>query len=195
MDVKLENLIEKIKKEGVEGARRVSEEIIQKANQDAETILKKAKKEAEQIIRQGEERADQFQKNAELAVKQAARDSELLLKQRITELFDTVLKREVSQTLTPDVLKELILKVIGKWSGKEGTEIVVSAKDKKRLQDILLKSLEKDLKDTVTIKVSKDISHGFRIGLKGENSYYDFSDESISALLKMFLNPSIKELV
>ena len=118
-----------------------------------------------------------------------------LLKQRIIELFDGILKKEVSRTLTPAVLKELILKVIGKWSSKSEKEIKVSAKEKHQLQDLVMKGLKKELKDTVTIHVSKEISHGFRIGIKGENIYYDFSDESISGMLKMFLNPTINELL
>jgi V/A-type H+-transporting ATPase subunit E len=195
MDVKLENLIEKIKKEGVESGRQVSEEMIKTAGQDADAIIKKAKKEAERIQKEAEKEARQFRENAELAVKQAARDSELLLKEKITELFDRLLKREVVQALTPDVMKELILKIISKWSGSTDTELLVSEKDKKQLRDMVLKGLKKDLKDTVTIQASPDLAHGFRIGLKDENIYYDFSDESITEMLKMFLNPGIKELL
>ena len=195
MDVKLENLIEKIKKEGVEGGRKASEEMIQKAALDADGMIKKAKREAEGIVKEAEKEAARFRKNAELAVKQAARDSELLLKEKVTQLLDSLLKGEIIRALSPDVMKELIVKMIGKWSGKEGVEIVLSEKDRKQLKDVILTSLKKEIKETVTIQVSQDIAHGFRIGLKGKNIYYDFSDESISEMLKLFLNPDIQEIL
>lgn len=195
MDVKLENLIERIKKEGIEGAQQMSDEIIEKAKGEADSIIDHARKEAEKIVEEGRNQATQFQENAELALRQAARDAELLLRAKFTELFDRVFKKEVSKSLAPDFLKELILKIVDKWSDDVNAEIILSKKDKKQLEDLLFSSLKDELKDSITIKVSSDISRGFRFGLKGEHLYYDFSDESIAEMLKMFLNPRLKQIL
>ena len=195
MDLKLENLIEKIKKQGVESGKKASDEIIQKATEEAEAIVKKAKKEADQYQKEAEKETRQFRENAELAIKQAARDSELLLKERITDLFDSILKQEVAKALTADVMKDLIIKIAGKWSSKTDMEIVLSNQDKKKLKDTVLRGLKKRSKDSLTIQASPDLSHGFRIGIKDDNIYYDFSDESIAAMLKLFLNAELKELL
>ena len=43
MDIKLENLIEKIKKEGVEDAQRKADEILKKAEKEAASIVEDAR--------------------------------------------------------------------------------------------------------------------------------------------------------
>lgn len=195
MEVKLESLIEKIKSEGVEGAQKQSDEILQKANDEADKIIKNAHKEAKEIVAKAEIQAKQFQENAELAIKQAARDGELLFKKRLSELFDNVFKRHVGAALDSGFLNELILKIVDKWSEKSSFEITISKDDKKELENLLFSGLKKDVKDSITLKVSSDISKGFRIGVKGENVYYDFSDESIAELLRSYLNPRINEIL
>jgi len=195
MDVKLENLIERIKKEGIEGAQQMSDEIVEKAKGEADSIIDHAKKEAEKIVEEGRQQATQFQENAELALRQAARDCELLLRGKFTELFERVFKKEVSKSMTPDFLKDLILKIVDKWSDDVNAEIILSKKDRKQLEDLLFSSLKDELKDSITIKVSSDISRGFRFGLKGEDLYYDFSDESIAEMLRTFLNPRLKQIL
>ena len=195
MDVKLENLIERIKQEGVEGAQKTSEEILKKAQKEAEAIVKNAKKEAEKIIEDAKRQTDQIQKSSETALRQAARDSELLLRERFTALFDNVFKKEVSGTLTPDFLKEIILKIVDKWLKNPNIDIVLSEEDKKKLEKLLFASIKKDLKKSITIHASSDVIQGFRIGQKGEEVYYDFSDETIANMLKMFLNPRLNEIL
>ncbi len=194
MDVKLENLIDKIKKEGVEEAKQQSEEIIKNANKEADRIVREAKKRAEKIVEEAKEQTQRFQQNAELAIKQAARDSELLLKERIIEVFDAILKREVSETLKPDFLKEIILKIVDKWKGSE-TEITVSKEDKKKLEELLFSRMRKELKNKITIRAREEMPHGFCAGLKDGNVYYDFSDEAISTLLNSFVNQRLRKIL
>jgi len=195
MDVNLENLIEKIKKEGVEKAQHVSDEIVNKAKKEADGIVAQAKKEAAKIVEEAKKESARFQKNAELALKQAARDSVLQMKGKLTALFDHVFKRRVSDELTSDFLKTLILEIVEAWSHNPNIEIHVNEKDKKKLEQVLFQSLKKELQRSVTIKVNNDVAHGFRIGIKGESVYYDFSDESIADMLKTFLNPRLTAIL
>jgi len=195
MEVKLENLIEKLKSEGVEGAQREANEIIEKAKSEADAIIAKAKKDAEDIVAKAETKAQQFQQNSELAIKQAARDGELYFKGKINDLFDKVFKREAKAALAPDLMKEMILKIVDGWKSDANIELVASDEDAKKLQDLLFASLKEELKDGVLIKGSSDIQGGFKIGMKDENVYYDFSDESLAEVLKSFLNPRLNEIL
>jgi len=95
MDVKLDSLIEKLRKEGVEEAQQASEEMMEKARQDSASIVDEARKEAEKILEDARREAAQLRETGGLALKQAARDAELILKSRITELFDRVFTRKV----------------------------------------------------------------------------------------------------
>jgi len=195
MDVKLENLIERIKQEGVEGAQKTSEEMLKKAQKEAEEIVKKAKKEAEKIIEDAKQQTDRMQKSSETDLKQAVRDSELLMRERFSALFDSVFKKEVSSTLKPDFIKDIILKIIDKWLKNPNIDIELSEEDKKNLEELLFTSIKKDLKKTITLHVSGDVNKGFRIGQKGEDVYYDFSDETIASMLKRFLNSRLIEIL
>jgi len=195
MEVKLENLIERIKSEGVEGAQKQAAEIIADAEKKAAEITAKAEKQAEEIIAKADISAKQFQQNSELAVRQAARDGELLFKSRIIALFDTVFKHEVKKTLQPEFLKEMILKVVESWKAGSKIEILANKADIEKLEALLFAGVKKELQQGIKIQASKSISGGFQIGLKDENVYYDYTDESIAEILKSFLNPRLNELL
>ncbi len=195
MDVKLDSLIEKIKKEGVEDARKQSEKILKDAKQNASSITEKAQKEAEKIIEDGKKQAEKFKKNAESDLQQAARNTQLLLKEKITNLFDNVFKREVGEKLTPEFLKELILKIVGSWAENNEAEIVINDKDKKKLETLLFSGVKKEVKDSLTIRASKEVTSGFHIGLKDAQVYYDFSEEAIADVLKTLISPGLKEIL
>ncbi len=194
MEVKLDSLIEKLRAEGVEGAQNESNEIIEKAKADAADIVAKAKKEAKDIEDKAESKAKQFQANAELAIQQAARDGELLFKSKITNLFDAVFKRETKATLSPEFMKEMILKIVDEWKNAQA-DVTVNENDQAQLEQILFAGLAEDVKKGITIKPSSAVSGGFQIGVKNENVYYDFTDDSIAAILKSFLNPKLNEIL
>lgn len=195
MDVKLDSLIEKIKKEGIEDAQQQSDELLKEARQKAASITDNAKKEAEKIVEDGKRQAEQFQKNAESDLQQAARNTQLLLKEKITALFDNVFKKEVATTLTPDFMKDIILKIVDTWGKDTNAEIVINEKDKKKLESLLFSSLKKDAKESISIRISKEVASGFRIGLKDDQVYYDFSDEAIADTLKTLISPALKEIL
>ena len=195
MDVKLDSLIEKIRKEGIDDGQQKANDIINNAKKQAITILADAKKESEKVIEDGRKLADQFQQNAEADLKQAARNTELLLKEKITSLFDNVFKKQVSGELHPEFLGGLITAIIQAWAKDGNTEIIINEKDKTELEKFLFAGLKKDLKNTINIRVSTDISSGFRIGLKGEQVYYDFSEETIADVLKSLINPRLKVIL
>ena len=195
MDVKLDSLIEKIRKEGIDEAQLKADELINEAKKQAASIINDAKKESAKIVEDGKKQAAQFQQNAEADLKQAARNTELLLKEKIIGLFDKVFKKQVAAALKPDFMNKLIINIINTWAKDVNTEIIINDKDKKELENLLFTGLKKELKDSVNIRVSTDISSGFRIGLKGEQVYYDFSDEAIADVLKSLINHRLKEIL
>lgn len=195
MDVKLDHLIEKIKKEGIEEGRQNAEQIVQDAEAEAKSTIENAKKEAENILDAAKKEADQFRSNSELAVKQAARDSLLELKTQVSALFDRVFKQSVAEALSPDVMQKMILKLSEQWGKDESAEIKLSEADQKKLQGVLASGIQKELETGITLKSSGDISGGFQIGLKGKNVYYDFTDESIAEVLKQYLKPQLRTLL
>ncbi len=195
MDVKLDSLIEKIRKEGIEQAQQQADEILRDAKQKAAAIVEQARQEAEKIVSDGKRQVEQFQATAEVDLKQSARNFELLLKEKINALFDRVFKRQVAATLTPDFLKEMILKIIDAWAKNGTVEVAVSEQDKTKLETVLFDGINDELKKSIQLRVSSDVANGFRIGLKDDQVYYDFSDESIAEVLKSLINPKLKAIL
>jgi V/A-type H+-transporting ATPase subunit E len=195
MDAKLDTLIEKLKTEGVEAARHQSDDIIDKAKKDAEQIVKKAKTDADSLVNQAEIKAQEFQRNSEAAIQQASRDMVLVLKEKIINLFNKTLITKVEKSLSEDFIKSLISKIAEQIKPDSMVGIQISDSDKSDLMLALQSGLKDTLKNDFEIKVSNRINNGFRIGIKDEDVYYDFTDESIASSLLEFLNPTLQKLV
>ncbi len=195
MELKLDKLIDKIKKDGVEGAQKASDEILKKAEQKATAVAESANKKARQIITEAEANAEKIRSNAEAALKQSARDTVLVCKEQLIALFDRVFKQEIAGTLTADFLKDLLLHMVENWHGEDRFNVLLNDKDKKELEKLLFSQAQKSLQEQITFKVDGGISNGFRIGLKGGDVYYDMTDESIADFLKELLSPSIRSIL
>lgn len=195
MNVKLDSLIEKIKADGVDAASKQAEEILAAAKKDADDIVKKAKEKADQYRKNAETDAENYQKNAEIAIQQAARDTVLVLKEKITAILEQALLADVDKTLDKDFLKQLIVKVAEVWAKNDDVEVLVGGVDVDALTAELKDALSKNIKGTVEVKLDKKITSGFRIGKKGEDLFYDFTDESILEALRVFLNPKLAEIL
>ena len=53
--------------------------------------------------------------------------------------------------------------------------------------------MSKEANAHLTFKGAKGIGGGFRIGERGKESYFDFSDEAIAEAFKRYLNPKLVE--
>ena len=195
MDVKLDSLIEKIKQEGIEEAQRAADEIRQKAEAEAQEIINKANEKARQIINEGQQNAEKLRANAEAAIRQAARDTILVTKENLLKLFDRVFKKEIAKTLTPEFLKEMILELVKSTSSDNQYEFVVAEKDIEKLKTLVLAATRDSLKEPVTFRVDRGIAAGFLVSRKGEEVYYDLTDQSIAEVLQEFLNPALRQLL
>jgi V/A-type H+-transporting ATPase subunit E len=195
METKLENLIEKLKKEGIDEAKKESDRIVKEAKRKAEKALKDAEKKAAAMLDKARQDAAEFQRNGEIAIKQAARDSELAFRSRLIEMLDSVFRREVSASLSPDFVKTMILELMKQWGAGKAFEVTVHDKDKKQIEKLLFDGVNKALKSSVEILGSDDVTGGFRIGLKDDNVYYDFTDAAIASMYKSYLNPRIREIL
>lgn len=197
MEVKLDSLIEKIKKDGVEEAKKASDEIIQKANKEAEKIINEAKLKAEKFLNDSKDEFEKLKNNTQSSLKQASRDLLLVLREQIMGVFDRIFKKQVSKSLTPDLIKQLIVKVVDNWVVQKNdvVEVLVNEDDKKKLEDLMLSLLKQEAGNMIEINIGKNVDKGFRIGIKGQDVYYDLTDESILEAIKEFINPSIAAML
>ena len=195
MDAKLDNLIEKLKKEGVEGGNEAAEKIVAAAKKKADSIISDARQEAEQIVQAAEKEKGQLEERAELGIQQAVRDSLLKLREEIDNLIERVFKANVGEELTPEYMADLIKRIIDKWAEKPDMDIMINESDKEKLEKQLSKLLKKEASDGITLTPDSSVAQGFRISEKGNDFYYDFTEESIAQLLKSSLNERIAKIL
>ncbi len=195
MEVKLDSLIEKIRKEAVDEGRKQALDLVEKAQIEAKTIVQDAEEKAHVILEKAKTQADKTHENTKLALQQAARDIELSLKERITELFDRVFKQAVGDVLQADFLENLIVTLVKEWATKGAVDIMVNPETQKNLEQTLFVKLGQSLKESVTLSALPGLANGFRVALKDGSLYYDFSDETIAETMKEFLSPTLRSLL
>ena len=199
MAAQLQELIERINKEGVKSAEEKTRKIIAEAEKKAEDIIEKAEKEAKALTENAKKSAKSTQEKSEKAIKQSFRNVMLALKQEITKQFDLIVKSEIGKALKPEVVSEVIINVskdIAKQkSGGQDVQILVNEKDAKKLAGVFVESVKKEVKSGLVIKPVKNIDAGFMVSVDGGKSHYDFTDEGLRECLSAYISPQLKEIV
>ncbi|MBC8548570.1 MAG: hypothetical protein H8D23_02870 [Candidatus Brocadiales bacterium] len=195
----LNDLIQKIKSEGIGEAERKSEEIIKEARLAASEVLNKAGLDAASIIEEAEESIRKKESISKMALEQAARDIILSIRISITEIFDSLVKKEYQNVLSGKTLETVLMKLIEGWQkddmGELSIELLVSESDRDTLFEGFLSKLNEEIKSGIELKVHPDIEAGFRIGMKGSHVYYDFTDDGITGVLAEYLNPRLYDFI
>src|SRR5690554_4337236 len=94
MDVQLQELVDKIKKDGVESAEAMAADIVKNANEKAASIVDEAKREAERIVEQAGEESARLEKAAEAAIRQSGRNILISFRESIEAQLSALVRRE-----------------------------------------------------------------------------------------------------
>lgn len=195
----LQALLDKINEEGLKKAEARQEEILAAAKTDAARILDEAKAESKRLVEAARREADMLRTKGEQSLQQAARDVLLSLREQLQERMQAVARAAVRETLDPARLAEILKTVIESFleSGDEEGDAVVhlNPDQEKEVRDFLEKQLADDLVARVEIAPVRTVSGGFRLQRKGEDVFYDFSDEALAEALTAFVNPRLAEIV
>lgn len=198
MDVQLQELIDKIKKDGVTAAEKQAAKIIAEAQEKAEGIISDAEAKGADIIKKAKAETARMEKSEEEAILQASRNMLLSFKESIVETLDGLVKEETAKATTAAVLKTLVPATVKAWaknSDASEMSVLVAEKDLKALTAAFKTSLKAEIKKGLEIKPDKTIAAGFRIGVKNGAAFYDYSSDSISELFALYLNPKVAEIL
>lgn len=126
MDSKIQELTEKVYKEGVERGQVEAERIINEATARATELEAKAKAEAAEIVRQAQRSAEELRHNTQNELRLYANQLIESLRARITErLTGDIVTDNVRAVVTdPDFMKRLILELIQRFDVDRGVEIL-----------------------------------------------------------------------
>lgn len=195
MDVQLQELIDKIKKDGVESAASDAAAMKAEAQAEAKRIIESAKKEAEAIVAKAASDAERSEKAGIAAVEQASRNLVLAFRQEIERLLDAIVTRESEAAYGDDALKTAVPEIIKAWSakGSDSLDVLLPAASLSRLESFFKDKLAAELKKGTELKTERSLGAGFRIAAKDGSAYYDFSAASVAELLSAYLNPRLAE--
>ncbi|MDR2029318.1 MAG: V-type ATP synthase subunit E [Treponema sp.] len=201
MDIQLQELIDKIKKDGIESASEEASRLKTQAEEEARRIIEAAQREAGAIIAKGKADAERSEKAGIAAVEQASRNLVLAFKTEIQTLLDKIVVRETGAAYGDETLKAVIPDLLKGWASKNGgqgadaLDLILSGEQLKKLQAYFSDKLSAELKQGLELKSDRNLASGFRIAYKDGSAYYDFSAESVAGLLSAYLNPRLAEIL
>jgi len=184
----LQNLLEKINREGVEKADAEAKKIIDAAQAKADALVKKALEDAARAKAGAEKDAAAYEARAKESVGQAARDVVLGVKDAVTALLERILVKEVDKALSDEkTVLDLVSTAIKGLTGPG--EVVCAPK--------LAKALTANLASagSFTVITNEAQETGFTVKTDGGRIEHAFTGEVIAAELAKRLRPDLAELL
>lgn len=198
MEIQLQELIDQIKKDGVEAAENEAVSIVDSAKAQAEKIISDAKAQAEKIMLNAKTENERMVKSSEDAIRQAGRNLLISFRESVARELKAIAGKNVSAVYSSDALSQLIIKVVECWAAKpdaENISVILNSNDLKSIEEALLASLNEKMLGGVTLKANDNFDGGFRIAVNNGAAYYDYSAEAVTDMLSYYLSPKVTELL
>lgn len=198
MDIQLQELIDKIKSDGVAAAEEKATNIITEAEKKAQLIVTEAQKKADTLMQQAKTENSRMEKASVDAIRQAGRNVLISFRDSILAQLTSIIQQDTSKALSSEILPKLIPEVLKKWLETEDVasiSVLLSKKDIDTVQGALATSLKAEIAKGLVIKANDSIADGFRIGVKNGEAFYDFSSESVASLFSAYLNPQTAKIM
>ncbi len=195
MDTKIQELTEKIYREGVEKGKEEANRIISEANDQKKTILSEAEAEAKRIIAAAEKQATELKKNTEAELKLFASQSVEALKSEVANLITGEITSSNVKAVVSDkeFMQKVILEMAKEWSKNDGLTIQTSE------ADALKKYFESNAKDLLNkgVKIEKVNGKNSSFAIVPSDGSYKvtFGEEEFVSFFKEFLRPQLVEML
>ncbi|MDD5707225.1 MAG: hypothetical protein PHR35_14975 [Kiritimatiellae bacterium] len=199
MTQELQELLDRIRQEGVDKARAEAQAILDAARKEAAGIVAEAKASADTTRQEANREAAAFAKRAEQSVRQASRDVQLQVAQALGGLFDRLLRVGVEDALKNDgALTKWVSEAVSAYlKGGEGEVEVSLGGAAAGHADALLAHLRSQASRPEGVKVSASPSfpNGFSLRLAGGRVEHSFTAEAITEALSRLLRPRLAALL
>ena len=192
---KIQELTEKILREGVEKGQAEADRIIQEAKQQAEKILQEARQQAQDIAAQAQKKAAETDANTRNELKMYTGQALRALKSEVTNvLTDGVVKEAVAGlAANPDFLGQFAVALAEKWSANE--PIVISSSEADSLKAYFAAKAKALLDKGVTINKVNGKDTLLTIAPADGSYKVNFGKEEFETYFKNFLRPQLIEML
>ena len=199
MAQELKHLIDAIQKDGIDKAEEEAQRILEDAQKKAREIVRQAEVKSQEIRTTAEKEAKEFEQRGIKEIQQAARDIIISVARDIENLFRRIASDTVKEAMTADVLKGILIKIGEAYfdESRRGkpSDLYLNEQDAPYIADLFRERFRRMLQDGLVIHASSKISKGFRICLKDQRFFHDFTDEAITDELCNFLQPRLEKIL
>ena len=198
MEIQLQELIDQIKKDGVEAAETEAESILNSAKAEADKIIADAQTEANKILINAKNENGRIVKSSEDAIRQAGRNLLISFRESVSRELKAIIGENVTATYSSENLTQLILNIVERWASLPDAEditVILNSDELKSLEDNLISCLKNKMLKGVTLKANDNFDGGFRIAVNNGSAYYDYSAEAVTDMLSNYLSPKVAELL
>ena len=194
MAEELQQLIDKINRDGVEKATAAAAQIRTDAEKEAAACVKRAEEQAAATVAKAEDEAKAHAQRAEETIRQAARDTLLATEAALMKRFEAYLVRDVNSALSDpataaglarDAVKALV-------AGDAKAEVAANA----ALADAIRAQFAADAAQSgVTVTTDDSAGSGFTIRIDGGRIEHDFTGKTLASALAARLRPVLAACV
>lgn len=198
MEIQLQELIDQIKKDGVDAAEIQAAAILESAKAEAEKIIAEAKSQADKIMAEAKNENAKVVKSGEDALRQAGRNLLISFRESVTRELRAIVSDNVNAVYSSDAFAKLVINAVECWAGKpeaDDISVVLNGSDLAKLEEALLAELKEKMLGGVTLKANDNFDGGFRVAVNNGAVYYDYSAEAVTDMLSNYLSPKVTALL
>ena len=198
MEIQIQELIDKIRKDGVDAAEVEAEKILISAKEEAQRIIAEARSEADKILVNAENENTRMVKSSEDAIRQAGRNLLISFRESVARELKTIISESVDAVYSSQALEKIIVDVVERWSINpevQNLTVILNNDDVERLEKTMIASLKERVKKGVTLKANDNFDGGFRIAVNDDAVYYDYCENAVVEMLSNYLSPKIVKLM
>ena len=195
MDKKIQELTDKIYKEGVEKGNEQAQQIVAYAQAKAQQIEADAQKKANDIIADAHKQAEEQKKNTESEIKLYAGQALEALKSEVANLVTNKLSADAVNAAFPDkeFMQQIILELVSEWSKSEN--LVIEGEDAAGLTKYFEAKAKTLLDKSVKIEQVNGMKSDFTIAPANGAYKITFGETEFVNYFKNFLRPQLVELL
>ena len=195
MENKIQELTDRIYREGVEKGNEEAKKLVEKAQDEANPIVENARKEADAIVAAARKSADELVDNTKSELKLFAGQALNALKSEIaTVVTDKLVSADVKAFASnKEYLQAFIVALASKWSAEE--PIVISTADAEGLKKYFAAKAKQLLDGSVKIEQVNGLKTLFTVSPADGSYKVSFGEEEFMSYFKDFLRPQLVEML
>jgi V/A-type H+-transporting ATPase subunit E len=195
MGNKIQELTDKIYREGVEKGNEEAQRLVANAQEEAKRIIEEARKEADSIVEASRKAAGELQENTKSELKLFAGQSVNALKSEIATMVTDKVVADAVKGFVADknYFNAFVVSLASKWNTEE--PVVISTQDAESLKKYFVQHAKALLDNGVEIKQVNGIKALFSISPADGSYKVNFGEEEFMSYFKAFLRPQLVEML